>query len=140
MKVLRVVLDTNTLVSALLFRRDNWSWLRSAWKDGLISPILCATTTLELVRVLNYPKFKLAWQDQEGFLEEILPYSITRPNPEPVEGIPACRDPEDQVFVELALEANADFLVSGDKDVHACPPIPGLRIINAAALRTILEY
>ncbi len=138
MKALRVVLDTNTLVSALLFKRDNWSWLRSAWKDGSISPVLCAATTLELIKVLSYPKFKLSREEQEVFLQEILPYCATGPNPKPIEGVVPCRDPKDQVFLELALESRADYLVSGDKHIQAYPPTEGLKVINAASLRVIL--
>jgi len=138
-KTLRVVLDTNTLVSALLFRRDNWSWLRSAWKDGVITPVLCSATTLELIKVLNYPKFKLSRMDQEGFLEEILPYCATRPDPEPIIGISPCRDPKDQVFLDLALDSHADFLVSGDKDIQSYPSTEGLTIINVASFRMVLQ-
>jgi len=138
-KPLRVVLDTNTLVSALLFRRDNWSWLRSAWKDGSVFPILCAATTLELMTVLHYPKFRLSQTDQMGFLEEILPYCITSPNPEHRADLVACRDPKDQVFLDLALGTGVDFLVSGDKDLLEYPPVDGLKIISASSLRSVLE-
>jgi len=138
-KTFRVVLDTNTLVSALLFRRDNWSWLRSAWKDGLIVPVLCAETTLELITVLGYPKFKLSQADQEGFLAEILPYCATSPNPEHRADIPPCRDPKDQVFLELALETRTDFLVSGGKDIQEYSPPRGLKILCAGSLRMVIE-
>lgn len=138
MITLRVVLDTNTLVSALLFRRDAWSWLRDAWKEESIKPVLCSTTTLELIRVLSYPKFKLARMEQEKFLEEILPYCAISPNPEPRTGIPPCRDPKDQVFIELALASKVDFLVSGAKDLLDYPPIEEFRIISPASLRLLL--
>ncbi len=139
MKTFRVVLDTNTLVSALLFRRDNWSWLRSAWKDGSIIPVLCAETTLELITVLSYPKFKLSQTDQEGFLEEILPYCATSPNPEHRADIAPCRDPKDQVFLELALETHVEFLVSGDKDIQSYSPPPGLKIVSPASLKMVIQ-
>jgi len=138
-KTFRVVLDTNTLVSALLFRRDNWSWLRSAWKDGSIIPVLCAETTLELITVLSYPKFKLSQTDQEGFLEEILPYCATSPNPEHRADIAPCRDPKDQVFLELALETHVEFLVSGDKDIQSYSPPPGLKIVSPASLKMVIQ-
>jgi uncharacterized protein len=137
-RTLRVVLDTNTLVSALLFRRDAWSWLRGAWKEGSIKPVLCSITTLELIRVLSYPKFKLARTEQEKFLEEILPYCMTRADPEARSGIPPCRDSKDQVFIELALEAQVDFLVSGDKDLLDYHLVEGFKIISPASLRLLL--
>ena len=140
MKATRVALDTSTLVSALLFRRDNWSWLRSAWKDGSIIPVLCTTTTLELIKVLAYPKFRLSPLDAQAFLEEILPYCWTRPNPAPRSGMSRCIDPKDQVFLELALDSRADYLISGDKDSLAYPPAEGLKMITAASFRVVLEH
>ena len=54
----RVVLDTHTLVSALIFRR-RLSWLREAWHHGQVRPLLCRATASELLRVLAYPESRL---------------------------------------------------------------------------------
>ena len=51
-----------------------------------------------------------------------------------------CRDPKDQVFLELALESHADYLISGDKDILAYPSAEGLKIITAASFRVVLEH
>jgi len=74
---MRVVLDTNTLVSALVFNRGRWAWLREAWKTGSLVPLLCTDTAKELIRVLAYPKFRLGEGEQKALLEEIIPYCAT---------------------------------------------------------------
>lgn len=138
-KTLRVVLDTNTLVSALLFRRDQWAWLREAWKRGGITPVLCAATTLELVRVMSYPKFQLSTAEQKAMLAEILPFCETAINPSPDPDLPPCRDGDDQVFIELTLATRADYLVSGDRDLQVYPSTPGLSVIAPSTLRELVR-
>lgn len=139
MKPLRVVVDTNTLVSSLLFRREQWSWLREAWRMGTIVPVLCPATTLELVRVLSYPKFHLSALEQKAMMAEILPYCETAGNPSPDPDLPPCRDRDDQVFIELTLATRADYLVSGDGDLQKYPRRPGLSVIAPSALRELVR-
>ena len=68
----RVVLHTNTLVSALIFR-GRLSWLREAWQSGQIRPLLCHATATELLRVLAYPKFRLNEDEINDLLADLLP-------------------------------------------------------------------
>ncbi|MEO6623401.1 MAG: PIN domain-containing protein, partial [Nitrospirales bacterium] len=60
---LRVVLDTNVVVSALLFRSGRLAWLREAWTSGRVVPVLGRETLAELMRVLAYPQFGLDAED-----------------------------------------------------------------------------
>jgi predicted nucleic acid-binding protein len=48
---MRVVFDTNTVVSALLFR-GALSWLVEHWRDREVAPLVCRETANELARVL----------------------------------------------------------------------------------------
>lgn len=114
MKPLRIVLDTNCLISALIFKGGRLAVLRHAWQRGAITPIVCKETVDELIRVLAYPKFALAREDIDILLAEILPFAETRrikASDTPVSGL---RDPDDAVFVHLAKQSKADMLVSGD--------------------------
>ena len=54
----RVVLDTNCLVSALLFSKQPLAWLRHSWQNGDIIPLASKETVSELIRVLAYPKWR----------------------------------------------------------------------------------
>ena len=55
----RIVLDTNALVSALLFGGRSLAWLVEAWQVRRTIPLASAQTAMELIRVLGYPKFRL---------------------------------------------------------------------------------
>jgi uncharacterized protein len=139
MTALRIVLDTNTLLSALLFGRPRWTWLREAWKAGIVVPVVCSATTLELIRVLGYPKFHLEEPDQEAILEEILPFCETTSNPSEEPGLVPCRDPSDQVFLELAQVAGVSYLVSGDKDLLEYSSPLAFQIVPPDGLRRLLS-
>ena len=118
MTLQRLVLDTNVLVSALLFPSGSLSWLRHAWHSEQIRPLVNRDTAAELIRVLAYPKFRLSQEDREELLADCLPYCETITADHPPE-VPPCRDAPDRIFLALALTANADALVTGDKDLLA---------------------
>jgi len=114
--MIRVVLDTNVLVSALLFDKGRLTWIRHGWQGGRFTPVLAPSTTRELLRVLTYPKFKLHSAEIQLLLAELLPWSETWQAPLELSE-PVCRDPRDQVFLDLAIAAEVHALVSGDEDL-----------------------
>jgi len=112
----RLVLDTNVLLSALLFRAGVLSWLRPAWQSQVIRPLVSRATTAELIRVLCYPKFRLSDEERDDLLADYLPWcEVVTADPSP--STPECRDPFDRPFLDLALTAQADALVTGDRDL-----------------------
>jgi uncharacterized protein len=129
---IRAVLDTNVLVSALLFEKGRLSWLRPCWQQGQITPVLAEPTARELLRVLAYPKFRLQPADRERLLEDLLPWCESWMVPIPSSSY-RVRDPHDQVFLDLALAAGTPVLVSGDADLLALKnTLTSLQIINPA--------
>ena len=56
----------------------------------------------------------------------------------PSERVSVCRDPGDNMYLELALAANTDFLVSGDNDLLALDPWRGIRIVRPAEFVQLL--
>src|SRR6056297_153892 len=115
----RVVLDTNIVVSALLFNAGRLAWVRHAWQQQRVQPLVCTATVKELLRVLTYPKFQLTEADQKVLLADFLPYSDVVDLPDPWPDLPVCRDEHDQVFLVLAHAGEADSLVTGDADLLA---------------------
>ena len=117
---LRVVIDTNVVLSALVFAqgtRGRLAPLRQAWQQERCHPLASGATAAELMRVLTYPKFKLTNEDQRELLADYLPYcTIVRISATPPK-TPPCRDPCDLPFLELAIAGKADYLVTGDKDL-----------------------
>lgn len=114
---LRVVLDTNVVLSALVFGGGTAGRLRTGWQRGAWVPLASTATVQELVRVLAYPKFHLSTQEQEELLADYLPYTQTVRIPQPPPSVPSCRDPLDVPFMHLAVTGRADVLVSGDRDL-----------------------
>ena len=117
MKSLRVVMDTNIVLSALVFANARMRILRNRWMSDQIIPLISQATTQELIRVLAYPKFGLTELDQRELLENYLPFCETVVLPKQQPEIPHCKDRFDQMFLELAVAAQADVLVTGDKDL-----------------------
>ncbi len=123
----RVVLDTNIVLSALLFTSGRLAWTRHAWQGQRLQPLVCRETVNELLRVLAYPKFKLAADERKELLADFLPYADVVALPTPWPDLPACRDAKDQVFLVLAHVGRADRLVTGDADLLAMrDAFPGL--------------
>ena len=114
---IKVVLDTNTVLSALLFNQGSLTWLRGRWHSGRVQPLASKATINELLRVLNYPKFKLSNHQQQDLLADYLPYVSTVKAPEPLKEKTVCRDINDLMFLELAISGCAQYLVRGDKDL-----------------------
>lgn len=115
----RVVIDTNLVLSALVFSQGRSASLREAWQRQRILPLVSRATASELIRVLAYPKFKLTADEQQELLADYLPCCKTVRIPDPPRRASACRDAFDVPFLQLALAGKADALVTGDRDLLA---------------------
>ena len=137
-----VVIDTNLVLSALVFPQGRPALLRSAWQQGRCIPLVSQATAAELIRVLAYPKFKLSADEREELLADYLPHcrTVHIPVRTPVRQskLPRCRAENDKMFIELAAVGKADWLVTGDKDLLVLSPAFGQRIITAEVLLATL--
>lgn len=137
-RAMRVVLDTNVVLSALVFAQGRLVPLRQAWQQGRCHPLISTTTTAELMRTLKYPKFKLSTEEQEELLADYLPYCATVRVPAKPPKTPSCRDPFDIPFLQLAIVGKADHLVTGDKDLLSLAGTFVRSIITAEQLLSLL--
>lgn len=135
----RVVLDTNCLVSALIFSRGTCAWLRQAWQRQRFVALASHDTVSELLRVLDYPTFKLTRHEKETLLYEFLPHVETVKVGSTPGELPDIRDPDDSMFLALAVVARADALVSGDNDILAVKAQFGIPILTVAELADWLQ-
>jgi putative PIN family toxin of toxin-antitoxin system len=125
----RVVLDTNIFISAVLFS-GRMGQLVKLWQEGRILVLMSPEVLKEYVKVLAYPKFKLAKQEIKSVIEqELLPFV------EPVKVSKAVRviaqDPSDDKFFSLALGGKSDFIISGDKHLLGLKEFQGIKIVTA---------
>ena len=129
-EVRRVVLDTNVLISALLFK-GHLSKIVLLWQKGRVTPIISKETFEELRNVLDYPKFSLSQEEINSIIEnEILPYFEIAEITENLKGV--CRDPGDDKFISCALSASASYILSGDKDLSDLKRYKSVKIIKAS--------
>ena len=130
LKSLRVVIDTNVLVSALLFS-GRTGMLRDLWKSGRIIPMVSKETFAEFRRVISYPKFKLSQREIRSILnEEILPFVEAVEISGQVTGI--CRDPHDDMFLAVAVCGSAQYLITGDQDLLVLKNYSKTQIVTVA--------
>jgi len=126
--VIRAVLDTNVVVSALLFSGPP-SRLISAWQSGRLRLVVSAPILDEYIRVLAYPKFKLTNTEIRGLLEEELIPFIESVTAVPT-NIPDLRDPDDAKFITCAVATGVRWLVSGDDDLLSLQRVQSVEILS----------
>lgn len=132
-RAVRVVLDTNTVVSTLVFTRGRLGWLRDLWTSGRIVPLVSRATARELIDALAYPKFRLNEEDIEVLLGAYLPFAETvQVADQSIPAVPQCRDPDDQKFLDLAAIGAADVLVTGDRAILDLAAVSTFTIETAA--------
>lgn len=129
----RVVIDTNVLLSGLLWPGKPHRLIEQVRAGALIlvsSPALLA----ELAEVIARPKFKSALArsgtDPELMLAQMrLLAEITAPPPLPE---PVSRDSDDDVVLALATAARPDLIITGDQDLLVLGAYAGIPIVSAA--------
>jgi uncharacterized protein len=131
MQTIRAVIDTNILLSALVFSGGKLIRFRRLWQDGEFEPLVSKPTVTELIRVLAYPKFKLTSTEREDLLADYLPFCETVTMPTELPQIPVCRDPYDEPFLHLAVIGRANYLVTGDRDLLSLADVFECPIVTA---------
>jgi putative PIN family toxin of toxin-antitoxin system len=135
----RAVIDTNVVLSALVFSGGVTARLRRRWQQGDFIALTSTATAQELVRVLAYPKFGLDLEGRDELLADYLPYTEVVPIPTPPPPVPTCRDPADLPFLILAVAGAADFLVTGDADLKALSEKVAFSILRPASFDAVLS-
>lgn len=131
MSKLRAVFDTSVVVSAVLLPRSTprqaLDWVQ---EHGKI--LISAATVDELNGVLRRPRFDKYLSEAQrleflaALIREAELVDIT-------EVVVECRDPQDNKFLELAVNGKATCIISGDKDLLALHPFRGIPVIAPQA-------
>jgi uncharacterized protein len=115
---MRIVIDTNILISAILRDRtpeavllfiiesSDWQWIASS------------SIVDEYIGVLSRPKFKLPTEILEQW-QTVFENEITIVTPTEVLEFP--RDPKDAKFLNCAIQGEADYFITGDRDFSEAP-------------------
>ena len=127
---MRLVIDTNVLISALLAGTSLPAHLIVLWREGRFDLLTSAEQLDELMRVTRYPKIRerLAPALAGRLVNEIRDLAV------PLTELPvvtASPDPHDNYLLAMAASGSADFLVTGDKrDLLALRLFGGTKIIS----------
>jgi putative PIN family toxin of toxin-antitoxin system len=117
-KAVRVIIDTNILVSGLISGRGAPAKIVDAVLQGRIIPVMSTTTFEELEEVLSRPQlqtyFKRAQVSPQDFLANLKNVAeVVHPKPVNIN----IRDHKDRPFIELTMtEPEPEYLITGDKD------------------------
>ena len=127
-EIARVVIDTNVLVSALLFGGVPGR-LAGLWKTSRISALVSGDILAEYLRVLAYPRFHLTENEIHYLLHrEILPWFEAVRAPRGKRYVAA--DPSDDKFIWCATAGKAEAVISGDEHLLSMKrcPVPVLSV------------
>ena len=117
--LVRLVLDTNVWLDWLVFADPSLAPLKAAVAERRAAVFIDAACEAELERVLAYDlgRHSLDAAAQAACLAECrrIAQPLTNGKPAGCEGLPRCEDRADQIFLEAALAARADFLVTKDR-------------------------
>ncbi|MCI0552948.1 MAG: putative toxin-antitoxin system toxin component, PIN family [Anaerolineae bacterium] len=125
---MRFVFDTNVLISALLFEQSTPAQaFFAALKQGDV--LLSAPLADEINRILYQTKFDryITYEQREEFMIALVESSVLV---EIAETISVCRDPKDNMILELAVSGKADAIVTGDSDLLELNPFHNITILN----------
>ncbi len=130
---MRAVIDTNVLLSGLIWRGPPHLLLERI-RAGTLSLVSSPELIAELAGIIARPKFSATLarsnSDQEKMLAEVrLLAEIVEPPPLPV---PASRDPDDDAVLALAVAAHPDLIISGDADLLTLGSHAGIPIVTPA--------
>lgn len=124
-----IVLDTNTYVSGYIFTNSiTAKALEKAQENYQL--VFSEQTWAELTDVINRPKFDKYLDSSARFniLELLKEVAIFV---EPTETITDCRDPKDNKFLEIAVAADAQYIVTGDLDLLILNPFRTIFILKS---------
>jgi uncharacterized protein len=135
-----VVLDTNVVVRAAFRRNTDSSNLLARARRGEFQTAISTPTIRELETTFRYQHVerRLIWSEAErdAFVRRYVEASIRL---EPRLLLSVVRDPRDNRFVELAIEADAAFLVTTDKDLLDLDQYQGVGMVTEAQFVAILR-
>ncbi len=137
---MRVVIDTNVLISAAIKPKSRLGLLIRYLHQARYMLVYSPEMLDELDEVFSRPKIRQKYNLNDEAIDTVIGVIVARgENVIPTNDIAICRDPDDNLFLSLALDGQADTIVSGDGDLLSLNPFRGIPIIKPAEFLNILE-
>ncbi len=137
---LKLVIDTNTLVSAFFWEGNEAELLRKI-EQGEAKIYITSKILKEVEEVIKRPKFDQVMKNAGLIPNQIMQkiVSLSHLVIAPKLNIKVCRDEKDNKFLECAVNAKADYIVSGDEDLLSLKEYKGMPIIRASRMLQLLK-
>lgn len=137
---LKVVVDTNILVSSLICERGNPALLINAFKNNEFELISSSQLMDEFIEVIERPhirqKYKLTDEEIKDFIEYIYRKATMVPG---IYKVKRSEDPKDNMFLACALEGRADYLITGDPHLGNLKYYHGIQIVTVKQILELLK-
>ena len=131
-KPIKIIIDTNLWISFLIGLKAS-STIRSIMTDGTVDIVMTEILKSEIMAVASRPKCARHFAPEA--CERLLDFLRARSEDYPLGDIPRrCRDPKDDYLLELARVADADILITGDKDLME------MRQFGHCQIQTLAEF
>ena len=139
--MIRVVLDANQFVSALLKQDSNPARILDLVETNQIRLLMSEAIMAEIAAVLRYPKIMQRhgkdYPFLDLFLKRLRSISLITAGTMKLEVIK--EDPDDNRYLECAWEGNADFIISGDHHLTGLKTIRGIPIVTPQAFLMLMR-
>lgn len=134
----KIVFDTNVVISTLLFGGE-LDGIRRLWQKKKITFLISRDVLEEYIKVLAYPKFSLTEEKIKSIVEEeLLPFVTTVRVKSRINHIKD--DPDDDKFLALAVDGNADYIISGDKHLLHLNEFESINIMTGKEFLALPEF
>jgi len=127
---IRAVLDTNIFVSGVIYSQGTPGQILRSWRAGRFELITSAEINEEILEVLNRPRIREKYHIGDRIFDIGAVLYTQTILVEPKERVNISRDPDDNKFIEAAIQGKADYIVTGDKrDLLLLKEHKGIRIV-----------
>lgn len=139
--MIRVVLDTNIIVSATILRKGHSAQVLDLWREEKIELAVSLPILEEMRKVLKRARIikqqSMAQQDVKALIEGFRESGVLTSGRLDLEVVR--EDPEDDKFIICAVEARADYIVSGDTHLLKLKEYQGIRIVPPREFLRLME-
>jgi putative PIN family toxin of toxin-antitoxin system len=134
---MRAVIDTNIIIRSVIKPTGTVGPVLGRLRSGEFKAIYSEPILDEMLAKLALPRIRKKYRIGDEDVEALLSLLALRGElVHPTRSVRACRDPDDDMFIEAALEGKAEWLVTGDRDLLALEKFEGVRFVTP---RTFLQ-
>lgn len=139
----RIVIDNNVIIPTLTYEHPGTHWLVQLWQSRQVTPLISDETITELrAKILERSPTPKPLQAQR-FVTRSLRYYIPWCDRVALQvnvNAPQCRDPRDQMFIDLAIAGEAEYLITRDGDLLSMRSVTSFSILDDTEFRAIASF